>query len=252
LKFDTEIEKLPDNEKVERIDEVLLKSKKKPINPNTGGTGCYCPHKLVKPWLINRIIKEIVNPTVNAIYNKLGWEYKGVLYFGLNLDPYDNLDVFEINVRHGDPEWEVLGRKLQTDLFEIAMAAWEGKLDQIEQRWNDNSYVDVVAMVGRSRDQAGGWYKPYPGRYGKGYKIDGLDQIERGVAIFHSGVDAHPARGLVTSGGRVSHVVASSPNSIREAAEKAYRNIEKIRFIDHNNNDENCIRFRKTIGRDVD
>lgn len=95
-------------------------------NLNTGGTGCYAPHKLLSPWLVNRIIKEIVNPTVNAIYNRgdlgLGWDYKGVLYFGLNLDPYDNLDVFEINVRHGDPEWEVLSRKLSSDLFEIGIA----------------------------------------------------------------------------------------------------------------------------------
>ncbi|MBW1786951.1 MAG: phosphoribosylamine--glycine ligase [Deltaproteobacteria bacterium] len=77
-------------------------------NLNTGGTGCYCPHKLLSPWLVNRIIKEIVNPTVNAIYNDLGWAYKGVIYFGMNLDPYDQLDVFEINVRHGDPEWQVI------------------------------------------------------------------------------------------------------------------------------------------------
>lgn len=252
LKFDRDIEKLPENERTQLIEEALQKTKKKPINPNTGGSGCYCPHKLVKPWLINRIIKEIVNPTVNAVYNQLGWRYKGVLYFGLNLDPYDNLDVFEINVRHGDPEWEVLGRKLQTDLFEIATATWEGKLDDIEQRWNDNYYVDVVAMTGRSKDPAGGWYKTYPGRYGKGYKIEGLDEIERGVAIFHSGVDGHPDRGLVTSGGRVLHVIASSNDSLQQAREKAYRNIERIKFLDHNNNGENCIRFRKTIGIDLE
>jgi phosphoribosylamine--glycine ligase len=251
LKLDRSIEKLPGDERIRSIEEVLQKSRRRPMNPNTGGTGCYCPHKLAKPWLINRIIKEIVNPTVNAVYNKLGWHYKGVLYFGLNLDPYDNLDVFEINVRHGDPEWEVLGRKLQTDLFEIAMATWEGRLDEIEQRWNENFYVDVVSMVGKSKDPAGGWYNTYPGRYGKGYKIEGLDDMERGIAIFHSGVDEHPTRGLVTSGGRVLHVIASSQNSLQEATEKAYRNIERIRFLDHNHNNENCIRYRKTIALDI-
>jgi phosphoribosylamine--glycine ligase len=110
-------------------------------NLNTGGTGCYCPHKLVSPWLVNRIIKEIVNPTVDAIYNELGWPYKGVLYFGLNLDPYDRLDVFEINVRHGDPEWEVIARKLSTDLFEIGTAVWEGTLDTVTQVWNPAGYM---------------------------------------------------------------------------------------------------------------
>jgi phosphoribosylamine--glycine ligase len=215
-------------------------------NLNTGGTGCYCPHKLFSPWLVNRIIKEIVNPTVNEIYNHLGWQYKGVLYFGLNLDPYNNLDVFEINVRHGDPEWEVLARKLSTDLFEIGMAVWEGTLDQVEQAWNNQYYVDVIAMEGRSKASRG-WNKGYPGRYGKGHKIMGLDDIERGIAIYFAGVDEDSEKGLVTYGGRVLHVVAGGP-SLEGAKAKAYRNIEKLTFVDHKNNGTNCMRFRHTIG----
>jgi phosphoribosylamine--glycine ligase len=215
-------------------------------NLNTGGTGCYCPHKLVSPWLVNRIIKEIVNPTVNEIYNHLGWPYKGVLYFGLNLDPYNNLDVFEINVRHGDPEWQVLARKLSTDLFEIGMAVWEGTLDQVEQAWNNQYYVDVIAMEGRSKASRG-WNKGYPGRYGKGHKIIGLDDIERGMAIYFAGVDEDSEKGLVTYGGRVLHVVAGDPG-LEGAKEKAYRNIKKLTFVDHNNNGTNCMRFRHTIG----
>lgn len=215
-------------------------------NLNTGGTGCYCPHKLVSPWLINRIIKEIVNPTVNEIYNHLGWQYKGVLYFGLNLDPYEKLDVFEINVRHGDPEWEVLARKLSTDLFEIGMAIWDGSLDQVKQVWNQQHYVDVIAMEGRSRASRG-WNKGYPGRYGKGHKITGLSQIERGIAIYFAGVDEDPEKGLVTFGGRVVHVVAGD-STLEGARQKAYRNVKKLAFLDHNNDNANCLRFRHSIG----
>ena len=215
-------------------------------NLNTGGTGCYCPHKLLTPWLVNRIIKEIVNPTVNEIYNGLGWDYKGVLYFGLNLDPYDNLDVFEINIRHGDPEWEVLARKLSTDLFEIGMAVWEGTLDRISQAWNQQHYVDVIAMEGRSKASRG-WNKGYPGRYGKGHKILGLDNVDRGVAVYFAGVDEDTEKGLVTYGGRVLHLVAGDA-TLEGAREKAYRNIDKITFVDHNNNDANCMRYRLSIG----
>jgi phosphoribosylamine--glycine ligase len=215
-------------------------------NLNTGGTGCYCPHRLVSPWLVNRIIKEIVNPTVNAVYNHLGWAYKGVLYFGLNLDPYDNLDVFEINVRHGDPEWEVLARKLSTDLFEIGMAVWDGTLDMIKQVWNQQYYVDVIAMEGRSK-AARGWNKGYPGRYGKGHRIVGLDEISKGIAIYFAGVNEDQGKGLVTFGGRVLHVVAGDL-TLEGAREKAYKNIRKIAFLDHYNNDVNCVRFRESIG----
>ena len=215
-------------------------------NLNSGGTGCYCPHKLVSPWLVNRIIKEIVNPTVNAIYNDLGWAYKGVIYFGLNLDPYDRLDVFEINVRHGDPEWPVIARKLSTDLFEIGMAVWDGTLDRITQVWNKQHYVDVIGMEGRSKASKG-WNKGYPGRYGKGHKILDLDKIEKGVAIFFAGVDENPEKGLVTYGGRALHVIAGD-STLKGARDKAYRNIELLAFEDHNNNGANCLRFRKTIG----
>ncbi len=215
-------------------------------NLNTGGAGCYCPHKLMSPWLVNRIIKEIVNPTVNAIYNDLGWVYKGVLYFGLNLDPYNQLDVFEINVRHGDPEWEVVARKLSTDLFEIGMAVWDGSLDRIAQAWNEQYYVDVIGMEGRSKASKG-WNKGYPGRYGKGHRILGLDKIEKGVAVYFAGVDEQDEKGLVTFGGRVLHVIAGYP-TLEGARKKAYRNIEHISFEDHNNNGANCLRYRKTIG----
>ena len=215
-------------------------------NLNTGGTGCYCPHRLLSPWLVNRIIKEIVNPTVNAVYNQLGWVYKGVLYFGLNLDPYDHLDVFEINVRHGDPEWEVLARKLSTDLFELGTAVWEGTLDRIKQVWNQQHYVDVIAMEGRSKASRG-WNKGYPGRYGKGHRIAGLDDMERGIALYFAGVDEDPEKGLVTYGGRVLHVVAGD-TTLEGARDKAYRNIRKIGFLDHYNDNANCMRFRETIG----
>jgi phosphoribosylamine---glycine ligase len=215
-------------------------------NLNTGGTGCYCPHKLVTPWLVNRIIKEFVNPIVNEIYNGMGWTYQGVLYLGLNLDPYDKLEVFEINVRHGDPEWEVIARKLSTDLFELGMAVCDGTLDKIKQSWNDQHYVDVIAMEGRSKASRG-WNKGYPGRYGKGHRIFGLDDIERGVAIYFAGVDENPEKGLVTYGGRVLHVIAGDA-TLEGAREKAYRNIRRLSFADHNNEGSNCLRFRRTIG----
>jgi len=245
IKCPENLKSMNEEQRIEYLKGVLNNRDVMLPNLNTGGTGCYCPHKLVSPHLVNRIIKEIVNPTVNEIYRR-GWRYKGVLYFGLNRDPDGRLDVFEINVRHGDPEAEVILRKLETSLFEIGMATWNGRLDEIRLKWNKNYYVDVIAMVGRARGERG-WYPGYPGRYGKGYKIRGLEDIEEGIAVFYSGVDEHPEKGLVTSGGRVLHIVASDPN-LDMAIKKAYRNIEKIKFLDSEN--KNCLRYRRTIGLD--
>jgi phosphoribosylamine--glycine ligase len=101
-------------------------------------------------------------------------------------------------------------------------------------------------MEGRSKASKG-WNKGYPGRYGKGHKVLGLDKIEKGVAIYFAGVDENPEKGLVTYGGRVLHVIGGD-STLDSAKDKAYRNIELISFEDHNNNGANCSRFRKTIG----
>jgi phosphoribosylamine--glycine ligase len=101
-------------------------------------------------------------------------------------------------------------------------------------------------MEGRSKASRG-WNKGYPGRYGKGHQIAGLDDLERGIAVYFAGVDEDPDKGLVTFGGRVVHVVAGD-KTLEGARDKAYRNIEKLAFLDHNNNGANCLRFRRTIG----
>jgi phosphoribosylamine--glycine ligase len=126
------------------------------------------------------------------------------------------------------------------------MAVWEGKLDQINTVWNNRYYVDIVAMEGRSKASKG-WNKGYPGRYGKGHSVAGLDKIEKGIATYFSGVREDAEKGLVTDGGRVLHIIAGN-STLEGAKEKAYRNIEYLALLDHNNDNKNCIRYRKTIG----
>jgi phosphoribosylamine--glycine ligase len=254
IKVPDNLEEVSEGESDRILASLLEETSTRLTNPNTGGTGCYCPHRLVEEeWVTNKILRKVVNPFVNIVYNELGWDYRGVLYFGLNLNPDHSLSVFEVNVRHGDPEWEVMARKMKTDLFEIAMATCEGRLDELkksllggEVEWNPRHYVDVVAMVGKSRDPGGRWYAGYPGRYGEGYEITGLDDIDGGVAVYYSGVDEDPKKGLVTKGGRVLHVVAGG-GSLEEAKELAYRNIERLAFPDHRNDGQNVLRYRQTI-----
>jgi phosphoribosylamine-glycine ligase len=126
------------------------------------------------------------------------------------------------------------------------MAVCDGSLDRISQVWNKQYYLDVIAMEGRSKASKG-WNKGYPGRYGKGHKVLGLDRIEKGVAVYFAGVDEDPQKGLVTYGGRVLHVIAGD-GTLEAAKAKAYRNIQYLAFEDHYNNGANCMRFRKTIG----
>jgi phosphoribosylamine-glycine ligase len=71
--------------------------------------------------------------------------------------------------------------------------------------------------------------------------------MERGIALYFAGVDEDPEKGLVTYGGRVLHVVAGD-TTLEGARDKAYRNIRKIGFLDHYNDNANCMRFRQGIG----
>jgi phosphoribosylamine-glycine ligase len=131
-------------------------------------------------------------------------------------------------------------------MFEIGMSVWEGKLDQIKQVWNQQYYVDIIGMEGRSKASRG-WNPGYPKRYGKGHQITGLDKLDKSIAVYFAGVDEHDEKHLVTWGGRVLHLVAGA-ETLEKARKKGYENIQKIKFIDHKQDDADCMRYRRTIG----
>jgi len=125
--------------------------------------------------------------------------------------------VLEYNARFGDPETQALLPRLKTDLLQIAVACIEGNLDDLRVEWEDNHSVCVVLAS-----------KGYPGSYEVGFPITGYETLDKGVEVFHAGTKLENGK-LVTNGGRVLSVVATS-ETLAEAREKAYRNVERIRF----------------------
>ena len=53
--------------------------------PNTGGMGAYSPAPVIDDSLYEKVIKEIIRPTIYALEQE-GIIYKGVLYAGINQD----------------------------------------------------------------------------------------------------------------------------------------------------------------------
>ena len=185
--------------------------------PNTGGMGAYSPVALVTKDLENRIMNEIMIPTINGIYEETGKRYKGVLYAGLMLVD-GNPKVLEFNVRFGDPEAQVILTRLKTDLVTIMDSCINGTLDRIELDWDDRSSVCVVATS-----------DGYPFEYEKGKIIKGLNSIDgRDVEIFHSGTAIKNMK-LVTSGGRVLGISALG-DTLSDAITNAYMAISEIYF----------------------
>ena len=212
---------------------------------NTGGMGAYSPHRLESEKLTRLVCEKVALPLIKGFTEKEGFPYKGILYLGLMLveeTPY----LLEANVRLGDPEAEVILPRLKTPLSDISFQIFNGVLSEKKVEWSPDYFCDIVAAQGRTRQmkngKSKGWYPGYPGRYGKGYPISGVDKIQDpDCKIFFAGVSKSEEKGLVTDGGRVLHVVGRG-KTLHEAREIAYRGIENISF--------EGIRYRKDIGKE--
>lgn len=186
--------------------------------PNTGGMGAYAPVQKADSEMMERIRREIVEPTFAGMERE-GIAGVGVLYFGLILTD-GGPKVLEYNCRFGDPETQVILPLLEGDLLEVMFEATEGNLDGVPFSNSTESAACVVVASGG-----------YPGSYKKGYAITGLeDARERGCIVFHAGTVRRDEE-VQTSGGRVLGVTAVAP-SLQEALEKAYRGVEAIEFTD--------------------
>jgi phosphoribosylamine--glycine ligase len=192
--------------------------------PNTGGMGAYSPASIMTPEMNKRVMDEIITPTVAAL-KKAGAPYKGVLFAGLMITA-QGPQLIEYNVRFGDPECQVLMLRLMSDLVPALIAARDGQLNNFDLRWYPDTALTVVMAT-----------KGYPGVYGKGSVIEGLDeagQVE-GVEIFHAGTifDKTQTDGtrILANGGRVLNVCARG-KSVREAQARAYQAIDRIKWPD--------------------
>jgi len=185
--------------------------------PNTGGMGAYSPAPVVTEDLMNQITREILVPVVDGM-NRNGTPYKGVLYAGLMITG-GGPRVLEFNVRFGDPETQPILARLKSDLLQVFLAVCDGTLNQVTIEWDQRPAVCVVMASGG-----------YPGDYQKGKKIIGHQEAQQleDVIVFHAGTKDIDGD-IVTNGGRVLGVTALG-QTIRDARERAYKAVDKIKF----------------------
>jgi phosphoribosylamine--glycine ligase len=183
--------------------------------PNTGGMGAYSPAPVVTSTIHDRIMQEVIMPTVEGMA-KEGNEYTGFLYAGLMIDADGTPKVIEYNCRFGDPETQPIMMRMQSDLVDLCLAAMDGKLDQKETKWDPRPAVGIVLAAGG-----------YPASYAKGDVIslpsnEGIDS-----KIFHAGTCNNADGDIVTAGGRVLCATALG-NSVTEAQQHAYTLAKKV------------------------
>ncbi len=195
---------------------------------NTGGMGSYAPTPVFSSELQHRAISQIVEPVLEGLKAD-GIRYCGMLYVGLMLTE-TGPKVVEFNCRFGDPETQVVLPLLATDIMDIFHATVSGKLGEISIQLRSEYAVCVIAASGG-----------YPDAYEKGKKINGLENLDQDVLIFHAGTERKDDR-IFTSGGRVLGITATA-NTLHGAIQKVYKNISKIHF--------EGIQYRQDIGSRV-
>ena len=181
---------------------------------NTGGMGTVAPNPYYTKAVADECMEKIFLPTINAM-NEEGRTFKGCLYFGLMITE-DGPKVIEYNCRFGDPETQVVLPLLKSDLLTIMQAVTEQRLAEVEVEFSDESACCVVVASGG-----------YPASYEKGKTIT-IGQLEGKTDIFIAGAKLEDGV-LKTSGGRVLGVT-SVADTLEEAIEVAYKNVQKVDF----------------------
>jgi phosphoribosylamine--glycine ligase len=188
------------------------------VGPNTGGMGAYSPAPVVTPDIEQRILDEVIHPTLKGMREE-GVTYTGFLYAGLMIMADGTPKVIEFNCRMGDPETQPIMARLSSDLVAICTATLNGGLADIEADWDPRAALGVVMAAGG-----------YPASYEKGKAITGLDRTVDDVKVFHAGT-AMNGDTVVTSGGRVLCVVGLG-DSVSLARDAAYGAVDGIDWQD--------------------
>ncbi|ENN89012.1 phosphoribosylamine--glycine ligase [Rhizobium freirei PRF 81] len=175
--------------------------------PNTGGMGAYSPAPVMTPDMVERTMKEIIEPTMRGMAES-GHPFSGVFFAGLMITA-KGPELIEYNVRFGDPECQVLMMRLKSDLLPLLFACANGTLDQVGAEWSDDPALTVVMAS-----------KGYPGSYAKNTPITALPADSDGAKVFHAGTALKDGT-LVATGGRVLNVTATG-KTVSEAQKRAY------------------------------
>jgi len=192
---------------------------------NTGGMGCFSPNPVYTDELKRFIKDNILKTTLNGFKNE-NIDFKGVLFIGLMIKDGE-AKVLEYNTRFGDPETEVILPRLKSDLAEIMLKCIDGDLKEEDLQWTDEKCVTVVLASGG-----------YPEKYETGKEITGLEQLDEDIIVYNGGTKNSDEK-ILTDGGRVLAVTALD-DTIENAREKVYKNIERIKF--------EKMEYRKDIG----
>ncbi|MGB7182989.1 MAG: phosphoribosylamine--glycine ligase [Burkholderiaceae bacterium] len=198
--------------------------------PNTGGMGAYSPAPVVTSVIHDRIMREVIQPTVDGMAAD-GIPFSGFLYAGVMIDPQGAVKTLEFNCRMGDPETQPILMRLKSDLYTVLEQAVDGRLNHVSLEWDQRWAMGVVLAA-----------PGYPESPETGFAISGLPAADNNLSahcvVFHAGTKASGSV-PTTSGGRVMCVTALG-DTVEQARQRAYDGVNQIEF--------SGMQFRRDIG----
>ena len=185
------------------------------VGLNTGGMGAYSPAPIVNEALHQKIIDEVMHPTMQGLIAE-GSPYLGFLYAGLMINN-EELKVLEFNCRFGDPETQPILLRLKSSLVELCLSAIDDRLNDYQIQWTDDHACGVVIAC-----------DGYPENYSKNNEITIKSSDSDKIKLFHAGTKLQDDK-ILTSGGRVFCATALGKD-LQEAQSKAYDLVESVSF----------------------
>ncbi|MBI5496641.1 MAG: phosphoribosylamine--glycine ligase [Deltaproteobacteria bacterium] len=205
--------------------------------PNTGGMGTVSPGThhgrlgMDEPTLLRRTQEEVIAPVL-AEMRAREVPFVGVLFAGLMVEPETGkIRVLEFNARLGDPETQVVVRRLDGSLLEAMRACAAGNASRVRLGIRPEAAACVVLAA-----------DGYPDAPRHGDPIEGLEEAGalEAVTVFHAGTARSPEGRVVVRGGRVLGVCAAG-GSEAQALERAYSASALIRWPG--------VQYRRDLGR---
>lgn len=185
------------------------------VGLNTGGMGAYSPAPIVDARMHQKIIDEVMEPTMQGLINE-GSPYLGFLYAGLMIRNGE-LKVLEFNCRFGDPETQPILLRLKSSLVKLCLSAIEDKLQGYQSEWDARHSCGVVIAS-----------QGYPEKYLSNQEVHIEEVDEEDMKLFHAGTTLQDNK-VMTSGGRVFCATALGIN-LKEAQSKAYDLVNSVSF----------------------
>jgi len=184
--------------------------------PNTGGMGAYAPAPVITPEIEQRIVKEVIEPTMKGFVEE-AYDFRGTLFIGIMVTASGPM-VLEFNVRFGDPETQVVLPMLDADPLALMLDCAKGTLDPTNVGIRSGSSIVIVLAA-----------KGYPGKYAKGDVIGLPTDLPEACSIVHAGTKRLPDGRIVSAGGRVLGVMARA-ESLQKAADTAYAVADRVQW----------------------